>query len=139
MPIEFRCSQCNALLKTPDDTAGRTAVCPKCGADLAVPTPERPLQYIKSVPLEEPGPRRFSPGENKAIASLVLGLSGLCFFCCCPIGLPCALVGLVLGVHGVRSELRRLAIVGIVLCSLALALNLGYLAYVLVQWLNAGI
>ena len=139
MPIEFRCSRCNALLRTPDDTAGRTAVCPKCGAELAVPSPEKTPEYSPTTPPEEAGPRRFSPGENKAIASLVLGVCGLCFFCCCAIGLPCALGGLVLGVHGVRSELRGLAIVGMVLCSLAIVLNLGYLAFILVQWLNAGV
>src|SRR5690606_26481769 len=38
MPIEFRCSQCQKLLRTPDDTAGKQAKCPSCGA--VVPIPE---------------------------------------------------------------------------------------------------
>ena len=37
MPIEFRCTQCNKLLRTPDDTAGRQAKCPECGALMTVP------------------------------------------------------------------------------------------------------
>ena len=136
MPIEFRCSQCNALLRTPDDAAGRTAMCPKCAANLAVPTPEKPPEYIPAAPPGEASPRQFSPGETKAIASLVLGVCGLCFFHCCPIGLPCALVGLVMGGYGIRSERRGLAIAGIVLCGLAVVLNLAYLAFVFVLWLN---
>ena len=32
MPIEFRCSQCEQLLRVPDDSAGKNARCPKCQA-----------------------------------------------------------------------------------------------------------
>ena len=39
MPIEFRCTQCNKLLRTPDETAGKQARCPECGAILTVPSP----------------------------------------------------------------------------------------------------
>jgi len=44
MPIEFRCSQCGKLLRTGDDTAGRQAQCPECGAISAVPTPAAPSE-----------------------------------------------------------------------------------------------
>ncbi|MCE5267397.1 MAG: hypothetical protein LLG00_05875 [Planctomycetaceae bacterium] len=37
MPIEFRCSRCGKLLRTPDGTAGRQAQCPECGTIGAVP------------------------------------------------------------------------------------------------------
>ncbi len=39
MPIEFRCTQCNKLLRTPDETAGRQAKCPECGMIVTVPSP----------------------------------------------------------------------------------------------------
>ena len=39
MPIEFRCSECNKLLRTGDDTAGRQAKCPECGAIMDIPSP----------------------------------------------------------------------------------------------------
>ncbi|MHB8899804.1 MAG: zinc ribbon domain-containing protein [Thermoguttaceae bacterium] len=39
MPIEFRCTQCNKLLRTGDDTVGKQARCPECGAVMAVPAP----------------------------------------------------------------------------------------------------
>ena len=38
MAIEFRCGQCNNLLRTEDDTAGKQAQCPQCGAIATVPT-----------------------------------------------------------------------------------------------------
>jgi len=37
MPIEFRCTACNRLLRTGDDTAGKQAKCPDCGAVVLVP------------------------------------------------------------------------------------------------------
>lgn len=37
MAIEFRCTQCNRLLRTGDHTAGKRAKCPECGAILAIP------------------------------------------------------------------------------------------------------
>ncbi|NUQ65028.1 MAG: hypothetical protein HUU20_21395 [Pirellulales bacterium] len=37
MPIEFRCTGCNRLLRTADDTAGKQAKCPECGAVQSVP------------------------------------------------------------------------------------------------------
>ncbi len=39
MPIEFRCTECGKLLRTPDDAAGKQAKCPACGALVAVPEP----------------------------------------------------------------------------------------------------
>jgi phage FluMu protein Com len=52
MPIEFRCSQCGKLLRTGDDTAGRQAQCPECGAISAVPSSTRPSE--PSVPPVSP-------------------------------------------------------------------------------------
>ena len=44
MPIEFRCTQCNRLLRTEEDAAGQKAKCPECGAILEVPTSAAPGQ-----------------------------------------------------------------------------------------------
>jgi phage FluMu protein Com len=37
MAIEFRCTKCNKLLRTADDTAGKHARCPECSEILAIP------------------------------------------------------------------------------------------------------
>ncbi len=37
MSIEFRCTDCNKLLRTDDSTAGKQAKCPECGAVMSVP------------------------------------------------------------------------------------------------------
>jgi phage FluMu protein Com len=37
MAIEFRCSQCNQLLRVPDESVGRSARCPKCQSLMQVP------------------------------------------------------------------------------------------------------
>jgi hypothetical protein len=39
MPIEFRCSGCSKLLRTPDESAGKKARCPHCRAVVDVPGP----------------------------------------------------------------------------------------------------
>jgi phage FluMu protein Com len=42
MSIEFRCPQCNRLLRTGDDTAGKQAKCPECGTITVVPDSQEP-------------------------------------------------------------------------------------------------
>jgi len=37
MAIEFRCTQCSKLLRTGDETAGKHAKCPQCGALMTIP------------------------------------------------------------------------------------------------------
>lgn len=39
MAIQFRCPQCNKLLQTRDDAAGKQAKCPDCGTLVTVPGP----------------------------------------------------------------------------------------------------
>lgn len=58
MPIEFRCSQCDRLLRVSDDTAGRQAKCPACGMQMTIPTPppEAPPR-----PAAPPGPLSSGP------------------------------------------------------------------------------
>lgn len=45
MTIEFRCSQCNQLLRVPDDAAGKNARCPKCQALMLVPAASSDPQF----------------------------------------------------------------------------------------------
>ncbi|MBN2025090.1 MAG: hypothetical protein JW809_20100 [Pirellulales bacterium] len=130
MPIEFRCVECQVLLRTPDEAAGRAARCPECGADLTVPAvgakaPPRPLPAapVPSRPRREPTGR-----ENEAVSAFVLGAASVGFFCCFPAGLPCAAVGLVLGIRGRRSAQRGLAMAGIALSVLGGGLGIAAIA-----------
>lgn len=43
MAIEFRCTKCNKLLRTADDTSGKHAKCPECGEILVIPSPGTPM------------------------------------------------------------------------------------------------
>jgi hypothetical protein len=63
-------------------------------------------------------------GDKKglAIASLVIGILNLCAWIIPLCGGPLAIIGVVLGVLGLKSSQRTLAIVGIVLSGLALLL-----------------
>ncbi|MBN1302932.1 MAG: DUF4190 domain-containing protein [Anaerolineales bacterium] len=66
-----------------------------------------------------------TPGDSKkgfAIASLVVGIINLCAWLLPICGGPLAVVGIVLGVLGIQSSQRTLAIVGIVLSGLTLLL-----------------
>ncbi len=69
MPIDFRCTQCNRLLRTPDESAGRQATCPQCGARLTIPTsggtpPAEPAP-APAASAEEPNPFAASvPGPG---------------------------------------------------------------------------
>lgn len=55
MPIEFRCSKCSRLLRTPDDTAGKQAKCPECGEVMTIPA--------GSVPPQPPAPATSGSGS----------------------------------------------------------------------------
>lgn len=37
MPIEFRCRECDNLLRTPDNSVGKTGRCPSCKATMVIP------------------------------------------------------------------------------------------------------
>jgi hypothetical protein len=58
MPIEFSCSACQTKVRTPDDSAGKMARCPKCGATLQIPAAS---QASASPAGFAPPPPGFSP------------------------------------------------------------------------------
>ena len=47
--IDFRCTQCGRLLRTPDDAAGKQAQCPSCNAIQPVPEVSVPPASAESV------------------------------------------------------------------------------------------
>ncbi len=68
-----------------------------------------------------------APADNKkgfAIAALVLGILNLCSWFIPICGGPLAVVGIILGILGIKSSQKTLAIIGIVLSSLGLLATL---------------
>jgi ABC-type nickel/cobalt efflux system permease component RcnA len=71
--------------------------------------------------------RRLSeeqPTDGLSIGSVVLGALGMIAWCIPLCGCPVSIVGLVLGIQAYLKGNRTLGVVGIVLCSLGLALTL---------------
>jgi len=138
MAIEFRCGPCGRLLRTGDDTAGKQAQCPECGALTRVPAPAQPAagSLPPLAPLEATAswppvgapdspfaPDTPMPGESKAVVALILGLTGMILWCCPLIGLPVTLCGLVFGIRSLHGENTAMAIVAIVLSAIGLLLT----------------
>ena len=69
-----------------------------------------------------PAPVPAPAGDKKglAIAALVLGILNLCSWFLPICGGPMAIVGIILGILGIKSSQKTLAIVGIVLSALGL-------------------
>lgn len=65
MPIKFPCPACQSPIRAPDDVAGQTQACPKCGAPITVPSPA------------EPGPPAPPPPPSPAAEGDLAGLSNL--------------------------------------------------------------
>ncbi len=69
MAIEFRCTECQKLLRTGDDTAGKQAKCPECGSLMAVPSAsETPREIPPPPPPETPGSPFSAPGPEPSSA-----------------------------------------------------------------------
>jgi hypothetical protein len=68
MPIEFRCEQCRQLLRTPDESLGKQARCPDCGAIQTVPGGVAETAAAASIPTIAPidtnNPYQTSGGED---------------------------------------------------------------------------
>ncbi len=81
MPIEFRCNQCGTLLRTGDDTGGKQAKCPTCGAVMPIPAgtpgpafqssfpPPPPPGMGETNPYQSPGGYHYDAAETPAAGS----------------------------------------------------------------------
>lgn len=63
-------------------------------------------------------------GGGNAIASLVLGIIGMIAWYIPLFGAPITIVGLVLGIKGMKSNSRGMAIAGVVLCIIGLVFTI---------------
>lgn len=67
MAIEVTCGDCGVTLSTPDSSAGRRTLCPKCEAIIAIPGPpgEDDTFQAPSTASEEPSEAATAPDETK--------------------------------------------------------------------------
>lgn len=67
--------------------------------------------------------------NNKAIAALVIGISGLIAWILPALGYLVNIVGIIMGTMGIKSEKRNIAIAGIILSVIGLMFTLGNSVY----------
>jgi hypothetical protein len=75
------------------------------------------------MPYQTPGPQQ--QGNGKAIAAMVLGICSLVFWCLPILGLPIAVVGLVLGVTNKNPAGAGQAKAGVIMSIIGLVLSIG--------------
>ncbi len=63
-------------------------------------------------------------GSRKSVFSLILGILGLFGWFLPVLGFPITIVGLILGIKGMKTFKRKMAIVGIILCSVGLSFSI---------------
>ena len=132
MPIQFHCSQCQSMLQTPEEMAGKQCKCPTCGNVMPIPSPESlhdspsPVEMPFSDPLPDYSPNPFTetlasqptddayqglqPHRGEMILTFgILSLIASVFSCgCCPFMIP---IGIGFGVPAVvmgRTDLRAM-------------------------------
>lgn len=89
------------------------------------PYQAQPQQYNA-----QPMPQQ-NKNDGKAIASLVLGICSIVFFCCFGIGIATGIPGLILGILSRKNkpENNTMATVGVILSIIGVALSVAYLIY----------
>lgn len=81
MPIEFHCTQCHALLRTGQKTAGQQARCPQCGAIVPVPALVAPAQGPENDFPPSAELRSYAIGRlfGPAVAAILLNGLGMAY------------------------------------------------------------
>lgn len=66
------------------------------------------------------------PPEKKgfSIASMILGIVGFIAWCIPLLGFPVTIVGLILGILGIKKGGKGMAIAGIIMCAITLVLTI---------------
>lgn len=132
------CPKCGA------QNADDIAFCTNCGNQLnnnqqqaqqAQQAPQQPVYqqpvYQQPVYQQPMAPAPVVPGKGMSIASMVLGIASLVFFCAWYIAIPCSIVGVILGALGMKKAKMvgmksGMAVAGIVCSCIALAVTIIY-------------
>jgi hypothetical protein len=70
----------------------------------------------------------MNPRNEAGVASVIVGLAAFPLLFVCMLGLPVGALAIVLGFIGVRRPNPTLAVVGLILGSVAVALGVGFIA-----------
>ena len=101
MSLTFRCPACGNTIQVADEHAGLGVQCPVCQHPFTAPRPGEtfatPLNTRMSPPTEMGLRPELHEGERKglAVASLVLGVVGLCVVCLSPFAIVFGIIALV--------------------------------------------
>src|SRR5262245_41458447 len=65
MTIRYKCVGCDASMKIKDENAGTTATCPKCKAEVTVPSPDSDDEDEKVTAVADSGPKTEEELEDE--------------------------------------------------------------------------
>ena len=126
------CANCGAPLKEAAPVATEAPVEPGQPVYQAPPVPQQPVYQAPPVPVAPvyPAPAAPSiPGKGLGITGMVLGIVSLVFFCVFYIGLPCAIIGLVLSIVSASKakavgQKNGMATAGVICSAISIGLGL---------------
>ena len=73
------------------------------------------------------------------VASMVLGIIALVFFCVWYLSIPCAILAIIFGVLGVKSTGKGMAIAGLVTGSIGLVVSIFIIIFIVIFWIAVGL
>ena len=83
---------------------------------------------VNANPTEEPKKER----KGLCIASMVLGIIALVFFCIWYVSIPCAILAIIFGILGLKTATRGMAIAGLVTGSIGLAISVIVIVFIII-------
>lgn len=83
---------------------------------------------VNANPTEEPKKER----KGFCIASMVLGIIALVFFCIWYVSIPCAILAIIFGILGLKTATRGMAIAGLVTGSIGLAISVIVIVFIII-------
>lgn len=160
MSIAFSCEQCGQQYRVGDELAGRSVACKTCGASLTIPAESAPIavEPLPDNPYSAPHSDQRKPyaggpgGGDEAVATIIpyknaaaLTAYYLGLFSCFPfLGLPMAVIALVLGVKGLKAVHRDARVhgtahawIGLVCGTIGLLINLVFVIGLVVALVGA--